>query len=91
MHKMLVAAAFVAAIGLDPRPAPAGEIFPWCAEVAIGRNSVARDCSYRSIEACRPHVIAGNRGFCMQNPAWPGWYAPGERSRRHIRRNPQRR
>jgi hypothetical protein len=26
------------------------------------------DCTYRSIEECRPNVIAGNRGFCNPSP-----------------------
>ena len=21
-------------------------------------------------------IVAGNRGFCRQNAAWPGWYGP---------------
>jgi hypothetical protein len=31
------------------------------------------DCHYRSVEECRPNVIAGNRGTCNPNPAWSGW------------------
>ena len=49
---------------------------PWCAVVSVGTGDVIWDCHYRSIEECRPNVIAGNRGFCNMNPAWPGWYAP---------------
>ena len=41
---------------------------PWCAVVNTGTGNVVWDCSYRSIEACRPNVLAGNRGFCNLNP-----------------------
>jgi hypothetical protein len=37
----------------------------------MGRN-VVWDCIYPSIEACRPNVIAGNRGFCNLNPSYAG-------------------
>jgi hypothetical protein len=43
---------------------------PWCAVTDVGRG-VTWDCRYRTIEACVPNVIAGNRGFCNLNP-WPG-------------------
>jgi hypothetical protein len=52
-------------------------------------DAVARDCWFATFEACQPHVIAGNRGFCVQNPYWPGWYAqPAEpTSSRKCRRS----
>jgi hypothetical protein len=49
---------------------------PWCARQNTGRN-VTETCSFRTFEACRQEVIAGNRGFCTQNPRWPGYYAAG--------------
>jgi hypothetical protein len=49
---------------------------PWCAVVSVGQGDVVWDCQYRSVEDCRPNVIAGNRGFCNMNPAWQRWYAP---------------
>jgi hypothetical protein len=52
---------------------------PWCAVMEIGGAFVERDCQYYSIEDCRPHVIAGNPGFCQPNPfyrAVPPQYPP---------------
>ena len=60
---------------------------PWCAVTNYGTGSVVWDCSYASIEECRPNVIAGNRGFCNPNPYF-AYAAPVERvrhRRRHIR------
>ena len=39
----------------------------WCAVISFGATGVQEDCSYNSIEECRPNVIAGNRGFCRPN------------------------
>ena len=47
-------------------------IAPWCAVYSLGWGDVVHDCHYWSFEACRPNVIAGFRGFCNINPAWPG-------------------
>ena len=89
MRTLLAAAVFMAAMWFDLRPAPAYE-GPWCAVVSIGRGAMQEDCHYRSIEECRPNVIAGNRGFCNMNPRWEGWYAPVEQPRRrHGRRYPR--
>jgi hypothetical protein len=91
MQKWLIAAALVAAaLLLDLRPGAAQE-GPWCAEVSTGWGDIQRDCHYRSLEECRPNVIAGNKGFCTQNPDWPGWYGRAEGRppppRRHKRRD----
>lgn len=89
MHKVLIAAVFAAAMLIDIRPAPAQQ-GPWCAVVSMGWGDAQWDCRYASIEDCRPNVIAGNRGFCTQNPAWPGWHgraeAPAPPAQRHRRR-----
>ena len=45
---------------------------PWCAFIAVAQGAVYEDCQYYSFEACRPVVLAGNRGFCNQNPRWTG-------------------
>ena len=87
MRKLLIAAAFMAAL-LIGGPAPARE-GPWCAVVNLGFGEAHWDCQYASIEACRPNVIAGNRGFCTQNPNWPGYYGRAEQPPpppRHYRR-----
>src|SRR4029077_8675099 len=44
-------------------PAKAYEA-PWCAVILEGYW----DCQYRSIEECRPNVLAGNRGWCNPSP-----------------------
>jgi hypothetical protein len=83
---ILAAGVFIAVLALDVRPAPAGE-GPWCAVASAGPDGVSWDCRYGSIEECRPNVIAGNRGFCTQNPRWvdvePVRRRPKRRAERH--------
>ena len=43
---------------------------PWCAVVNLGAGGVSERCDFRTLEECVPHVIAGNRGFCNQNPGY---------------------
>ncbi|MBV9348432.1 MAG: DUF3551 domain-containing protein [Pseudolabrys sp.] len=43
---------------------------PWCAVISFGIEGVQEDCSYASIEECRPNVVSGNRGFCRPNANW---------------------
>ena len=40
---------------------------PWCAVISTGFDNTVWDCRYRSVEQCRPNVLAGNRGFCVPN------------------------
>jgi hypothetical protein len=42
----------------------------WCSMVNVGYGDVVETCDYATIEACRPHVIAGNKGFCNENPGY---------------------
>jgi|SRR6185437_4410023 hypothetical protein len=49
---------------------------PWCANITVGPGTMVSDCHYWTIEQCVPNVIAGNKGFCGQNPRWPGEYGP---------------
>jgi hypothetical protein len=63
--KALVLAA--GAIVLLTSSAQAGGTAPWCAVISTGFDHTVWDCRYRSIEHCRPNVIAGNRGFCVPN------------------------
>jgi hypothetical protein len=92
MRPVLMAAVFLTALSFNPVSAQAGYYGegPWCATVSVGRGAISEDCHYRSIEECRPNVIAGNRGFCTQNPRWAGWYAPMEPVRRHGKRHVRR-
>jgi hypothetical protein len=84
---VLIAA--VAALIFEMSPAHAAYIgdAPWCAVVNIGSGNMEWDCEYGSIETCRPHVIAGNRGFCQLNPFYspaPPYAGPYvERAHRH--------
>ena len=63
-RSMLLAAVIVLAASVfGPHPVKAYEA-PWCAVTSEGYW----DCQYRSIEECRPNVLAGNRGWCNPSP-----------------------
>ena len=79
MRILLIAGAALIAVLLEARPVQAYE-GPWCAVVNYGSGSAYEDCQYATLEACRPHVLAGNRGFCNQNPRWVG-PPPGKKAR----------
>ena len=80
----IASAAFVAVL-LEVRPVQAYE-GPWCAVVRLGNSSVYEDCQYATFEACRPNVLAGNRGFCNPNPRWVAVYDPDAKPRTRHRR-----
>ena len=86
MIRIIVSAAAVAVAltAFGPRPAQAYAGAPWCAVVSTGTGTVYWDCQYGSFEACYPNVLAGNRGFCNQNPAYTG---PVEAHRAHYARH----
>jgi hypothetical protein len=86
MRVLLAAAVCVAAMALDACPAQAREA-PWCAVVSLGSGSTYWDCQYRSVEECRPNVIAGNRGFCNHNPRYEGEAAPAKARHAHRKRH----
>jgi hypothetical protein len=80
--RMIPMAALVAVAAiLAPQGALAREA-PWCAVVTASKDNVVWDCRYQSFEACVPAVIAGNRGFCNQNPAAGAAEPRKRRSRR---------
>ena len=82
MVRMLFAAvAAVAALVFGLQPAKAYEA-PWCAVISMGTGDVHWDCQYRSIEECRPNVLAGNRGWCNPNP----YFVSEPTERRHPRK-----
>ena len=56
---------------------------PWCAVINYGTSEVRWECYYRSLDECVPNVLAGNRGFCNQNPYWRGPALPAKRQRNH--------
>jgi len=86
MRILLIAGVLIAAVSFDARPSSAQE-GPWCAFISLGTGTMYEDCRYSSLEACRPNVLAGNRGFCNPNPRWVG---PAPKSKtRHKRRVPK--
>jgi Protein of unknown function (DUF3551) len=82
---LLATAAVLAVMVFGGRPAQAYGDAPWCAVYTMGFGGVHWECEYNSIEACRPTILAGNRGFCNPNPYY---HAPVER---HVPRHHHRR
>jgi hypothetical protein len=64
---IFLAGAALISVSISPLNAEASEA-PWCAVISRGGGNVKWDCTYRSIEECRPNVIAGNLGFCNPSP-----------------------
>jgi hypothetical protein len=56
---------------------------PWCAYMNTGAGRVEEDCTIESLAVCRQMVIAGNRGFCTQNPAFNYSEYPIRKKKRH--------
>ena len=83
MIRIMFASAAFASLAFGLQPATA-EVAPWCAVTSRGDGDMHWDCNYRSIEACRPNVLAGNRGWCNPNPYFVA--APTE-----VRRSAKRR
>jgi hypothetical protein len=65
----LLAGAALISVSINPLNADASDA-RWCAVISRSDGDVHWDCSYRSIEECRPNVIAsnGNRSFCSPSP-----------------------
>ena len=80
MRILAIAGAALVVIPFEASPAQAYE-GPWCAIQNMGNGSAYEDCQYATLEACRPNVLAGNRGFCNPNPRWVGTYPPGTKAR----------
>jgi len=70
--------ALAALFGLQPTKAYES---PWC---AVSKDGDHWHCQYRSLEECRPNVVAGNRGFCNPNPYFVA--GPAESGRSEKRR-----
>ena len=71
LRTLTVVATVAVSTSFGGLPAQAYEA-PWCAVINGGAGSVYWDCQYNSIAECRPHVLAGNRGFCNPNPRYGG-------------------
>jgi uncharacterized protein DUF3551 len=67
MIRIMFAAAAFASLAFGLKPATAQDA-PWCAVTSRGDGDMHWACHYRSIEECRPNVLAGNRGWCNPNP-----------------------
>jgi Protein of unknown function (DUF3551) len=89
--RLLAAATFSSVLLLFATPGHAGTIgnAPWCAVQNVGTGDVIWDCEFRSAEQCQPAVIAGNRGFCNLNPAWPQYQPVPPPARHHKYRHYQ--
>jgi hypothetical protein len=74
MSRILITAAAMLVFTLfaSSRPALAYGEHPWCAVHSVGAGEVQWECEYDSIEACRPTILSGNRGFCNPNPRYHG-------------------
>jgi len=86
MRLVLAAAVSAAALYLD---VPDSRVFvdaPWCAVTDGGTGNMYWDCQYRSIEECRPNVLAGNRGWCNPNPYFVANPTEHRRSAKHRAR-----
>jgi hypothetical protein len=84
---ILAAVAVIAALAFNAPPALAREA-PWCGVIEQSRNNVYWDCRYNSFETCVSNVIAGQRGFCNQNPNYVGESGPAKKGRIHHKRHP---
>jgi hypothetical protein len=85
MRLVLAIAALAAALCFGVPASQAYGVFPWCAVVSSGPATVEWECEYRTIEECRPYVVAGNRGFCVQNPgSAPKTVAYPKHWKRHV-------
>jgi uncharacterized protein DUF3551 len=79
----LTASAILIFMGVGFQPAAADYYAaPWCAVVAMGDGDMQWDCEFRTIEECRPHVLAGNRGWCNPNP-----YLSAATATPHVKRH----
>src|SRR5262249_61328550 len=87
MLRASLAVAGVVFLLLGPKPAGAQYYTqaPWCAVVSTG-GDVRWECIYRSIEECRPNVLAGNRWVCDTDPYFvPSYLAVGSKQTRRAR------
>jgi hypothetical protein len=83
---ILLAATVIAAFSALSGPASADyrNNAPWCAVYSLGFGSVVWDCRYASIEACRPNVVSGNRGFCNHNPGYEPPVGPVRKRHKRV-------
>jgi hypothetical protein len=68
------AAVLTVALCLDIRASHAGLYGDFAVTDDGGR--VVWECEYETVAACRPAVLAGNRGFCALNPYYRPYPTP---------------
>jgi hypothetical protein len=86
MTQMIFVAVALASLAFGLQPAAADYYAaPWCAVIAMGDGDMQWDCEYRSVEECRPNVLAGNRGWCNLNPYFVASYRSPEHRHYHKR------
>jgi hypothetical protein len=88
MRRILPAVALVvAAVPFYSRTAKAYKVneAPWCAVINLGPGDAYWDCQYATLEACVPHVLTGNRGFCNPSPYYVDPVRPVKKSKSHRR------
>jgi hypothetical protein len=59
-------------LALSPQSARAEGTARWCAVYSVSGGNVREDYNYRTVEACRKNIIAGDRGTCNMNPRYSG-------------------
>ena len=69
MHKAMMAC-FAVAFFMMPLRIASAQAGAWCSQVNTGAGRIEENCGFASEEACRRTVLAGNRGFCIRNPAY---------------------
>jgi hypothetical protein len=74
MPVLVFVAALAAGLLFDGPASQARYEGPWCAVQAVDADMATYNCQMRTFEECRLEVIAGNRGHCVHNARWPGWY-----------------
>jgi hypothetical protein len=67
MKRVLFSAAILATL-FAAAPSQARPQGRWCANFNYGYDGLESDCSFNSIEECRPAIFGGSRGFCTPNP-----------------------
>jgi len=71
IRMLLIAAALLVAPALQAHASEADN-GAWCAVYSVGGGGMRQDCQWRTLEECRAHIIAGDRGTCNQNPRYTG-------------------
>ncbi len=84
---MLIPIALAAVALFGSGPGQAYYVGPWCGVASLGRGSAVEKCDYRTFEACRMDIIAGNRGFCRPNGYFQGYAASDSPKARKKRRH----